>query len=173
MRHILPLLLFGLFFSSAVFSQADKSQRKSPPVIVSGTISGIDITVDYSSPSAKGREIWGELVPYDKVWRIGANEATKISLSKDALVEGSVLSAGTYSLFAIPGKEKWTVIFNKEANQWGSYNYKESEDALRVSAAPGSSNTFSEALTFEIGTKTIDFKWGNLVLPIMISNVTE
>jgi hypothetical protein len=162
-----------MFSTSATFAQTDKSQRKSPPVVVTGAISGIDVTLDYSSPAVKGRDLWGTLVAYDKVWRTGANEATKITIGKDALVQGSVLAAGTYSLFTIPGEKTWTVIFNKEANQWGNYDYNASEDALRVSATPSSSDTFSEDLTFEIGTKTIDFKWGNLVLPIMISNVIE
>src|SRR6187455_282376 len=126
------LLLAGVFLSSTIWAQVDKSKRPSPPATATGKVQGATITIDYSSPSVKGRKIWGELVPYDKVWRAGANEATDITFSTDVKVNGQALAAGTYSLHTIPTKSDWTVIFNKKADQWGSYSYDQKEDALRI-----------------------------------------
>src|SRR5205085_4953821 len=95
-----------------------------------------DVTITYSRPGVKGRVIWGELVPYDKVWRTGANEATTIAFSEDVKINGQALPAGTYSLHTIPGKDMWTIIFNKQAEQWGSFKYDQSKDALRVQVKP-------------------------------------
>lgn len=112
------------------------SPRPSPKGSVMQTIGLTDVTVTYSRPGVKGRTIWGGLVPYDKVWRTGANEATTISFSDDVTIDGQKLAAGTYSLHTIPGKDEWTIIFNKDAKQWGSYEYKQEHDALRVRVKP-------------------------------------
>jgi hypothetical protein len=113
-----------------------KLPRVSQKGVVTQAIGLTDVTITYSRPGVKGRTIWGDLVPYDKVWRTGANEATTISFSRDVTIEGKPLAAGTYSLHTIPGKTAWTVIFNKKADQWGSYEYAEAEDALRVQVTP-------------------------------------
>lgn len=110
--------------------------RPSPRGVVTQTVGMTDITVTYSRPGVKGRKIWGDLVKYGEVWRTGANEATQIVFADDVTVSGTKLPAGRYSLHTIPGKDEWTVIFNKEADQWGSYNYDEKKDALRVKAKP-------------------------------------
>lgn len=115
----------------------DSQPRVSPMASVSQTIGeSTEITVTYSRPGVKGREIWGKLVPYDKVWRSGANEATTISFSDDVLIEGQALAAGTYALFTIPTKGEWTIIFNKKADQWGAYDYDAKDDALRIKTTP-------------------------------------
>ncbi|MBC6611528.1 DUF2911 domain-containing protein [Hymenobacter sp. BT507] len=114
----------------------DKSKRPSPPATASATVGGTKVMIDYSQPSVKGREIFGALEPYGKVWRTGANEATTFTVSKDVKINGQALPAGTYALFSIPGKDEWTIIFNKTAKQWGAFEYKESEDALRVKVKP-------------------------------------
>lgn len=93
-----------------------------------------DISITYHSPLAKNRNIWGELVPYDSVWRAGANENTTISFSTDVKVEGQNLAAGNYGLHMIPGKNEWTIIFSKNSTSWGSFFYRQSEDALRIKA---------------------------------------
>ena len=88
----LVLTLIGLFMTSLIFAQQDKSKRASPPETAKGTVAGANITIDYSSPAVKGRKIWGDLVPYDKVWRLGANEATIFETSKDIMVEGKKIA---------------------------------------------------------------------------------
>ena len=91
-----------------------------------------EVSINYSRPSKKGRTIFGDLVPYGKLWRTGANNATKFTFSDDVKIGGKDLPAGTYALFTIPGEDEWTIIFNNNFNQGGTGNYKESEDALRV-----------------------------------------
>ena len=90
--------------------------QPSPKAMVMQTIGYTEVTIDYSSPAVKGRTIWGELVPFDKIWRAGANSATKITFSKDVTVNGAAVPKGSYSIFMIPTKEgRWTVIINKDA----------------------------------------------------------
>jgi hypothetical protein len=113
------------------------------------------VNISYSRPGVKGRKIWGGLVPYDKVWRAGADEATKITFTSDIKIEGKKLSAGSYSFFVIPNKKEWTIIFNKVADQWGAFTYNEAEDALRLKIKPKTSD-FEEWLTYEI-SRTGDY----------------
>ena len=117
----------------------DKSKRPSPPAVVKTTVRGTDLTIDYSQPSLKGREAFGDkspLAPTGEVWRTGANEATTFTVSKDVKIEGQALPAGTYALFTIPGPGEWTVVFNKTAKQWGAFKYDAKEDILRVKVKP-------------------------------------
>lgn len=125
-------LFLSLIFMSGVLAQSEK--RASPMQSTKATVGDAEISITYSSPSKKGREIYGGLVPFDKIWRTGANEATVFTTSQDIRVNGQDLAAGTYALFTIPGEENWTIIFNKNAKQWGAYNYDKSQDALRVTA---------------------------------------
>src|SRR5215475_3205891 len=103
--------------SSMMCAQNDKSKRPSPPATATGKVMAATITIDYSSPAVKGRKIWGELVPYDKVWRTGANEATLFSTDKEIKVEGKTLPAGKYSMYTIPGEKEWVIIFNSQTGQ--------------------------------------------------------
>ena len=121
--------------------------RPSPKASVTQTIGLTDVSISYSRPGVKNRTIWGELVPFGKVWRLGANEATIITLGDDVTIEGQPLARGSYSLHAIPTPEEWTIIFNKVAEQWGSYNYKQEEDALRVTVKP-EAGPFVERMLF-------------------------
>lgn len=117
----------------------DKSKRPSPPAEVKTTVGRTDVTIDYSRPSLKGREAFGEktpLAPAGEVWRTGANEATTFTVSKPVKINGQALPAGTYGLFTIPGPTEWTIVFNKTAKQWGAYKYDAKEDALRVKVKP-------------------------------------
>src|SRR5205814_6939276 len=98
-----------------------KTPRPSPKSVLSQTIGFTDVTITYSRPSARGRQIFGGLVPYDKVWRTGANEATTISFSNDVTINRKALPKGTYSLHTIPNKDEWTIVFNNVSNQWGSF----------------------------------------------------
>ena len=168
---IITAIIF--FLSSSTFSQQKEEKvRISPKASVSQTVGFTDITISYSRPGVKGRKIWGGLVPYDKVWRAGANEATKITFSTDVIIDGKTLPAGSYGFFAIPGKDEWTLIFNKVADQWGAFEYNEAEDALRINVKP-EKNNFTEWLRYEI-TKTSDttavvsLEWEKLKVPFNV-----
>lgn len=128
-------ILALIFVAHTATAQKDKSKRPSPPDQVSAKIGDATVTIDYSQPSKKGREVFGgELVPYGKVWRTGANEAAWIEVSADVKVQGKTLKKGKYGLFTIPTEKEWTIVFNKTWDQWGAYNYSESDDVLRVKA---------------------------------------
>ena len=121
------LVCLGILFAGHSRAQEDKSKRPSPPAVAKGTIKGSMITIDYSSPSVKGRNVFGGLEPYGQVWRAGANEATIFTTSKDIEVEGKKLPAGKYSLFMTPGEKEWTVYFNSQTGQWGDKIRRRSE----------------------------------------------
>ena len=160
-------VLIGLF--TFLSTSAQQANRPSPGASASGKIGDATINVSYSSPAVKERTVWGDLVPYGKVWRAGANEATTIEVNKDVMVQGQTLPAGKYSLFLIPTEKDWTVVFNKVADQWGAYNYKESDDVLRVIATPGKSKTMNERLVYQVNGKGVVFAWENIELPIAIT----
>src|SRR2546422_3272748 len=150
--------------------------RPSQKASLTQTIGLSDVTITYSRPGVKGRQIWGGLVPYDKVWRTGANEATTISFSDDVMINGQPLPKGTYSLHTIPGRDSWTIIFNKTANQWGSFNYDAAQDALRVTAKPHR-DEFREWMTFDVqelstDSGTVAIRWENLAVPFTVSTGT-
>jgi hypothetical protein len=156
-------LLFSavLFISIGAFGQ---NPPASPPAKASETTnSGAVITIDYSQPSVKGRTIGKDLEPMEgKVWRTGANKATVFEVSKDVKVEGKALPAGKYGLFTIVNGDEWTIIFNKTADQWGAFNYKEADDALRVKVKGGKTKAFSEKMTFVIDKKgKVSLMWGD------------
>ena len=146
-----------------------KSNRPSPPRTASGAIGEMIVEVNYSSPSVKGRKIWGGLVPNGEVWRTGANEATTISFSKTVLVEGKKLAAGKYSLFTIPNEGKWTVIFNTVADQWGAYEYDKTKDALRVEVIPQPLDELVEMLEFAVADGKVTLRWEKLAVPISVA----
>jgi len=114
----------------ALTQEAEK-KRTSPLAIVSMRYKDTYVKITYSQPQKNGREIFGKLVPYGQVWRMGANEATEITVTKNVQLNGTLLKAGTYSIFSIPEKEKWTIIINSELGLWGSYNYNSKLDEMR------------------------------------------
>lgn len=152
--------------------------RPSPAATLKQTVGSTDVTITYSRPGVKGRQIFGALVPYGQVWRTGANEATTIAFSDDVTINGQPLPAGTYSLHTIPGKDEWTLAFNKAAKQWGSFNYDAAQDALRVKAKPEAS-PFTEWLTFDVpklttDTATVVIRWDRIAVPFVIgTNTTQ
>jgi hypothetical protein len=150
--------------------------RPSQKASVTQTIGLTDMTITYSRPGVKGRVIWGGLVPYDKVWRTGANEATTISFSDDVMINGQPLPKGAYSLHTIPGRDSWTIIFNKTANQWGSFSYDAAQDALRVTVKPEKAD-FREWMSFDIpqlstDSATVAIRWENLAVPFTVNTGT-
>ena len=163
------MFVMCLLVTATAWAQEAKP-KASPPATATGKIGDATIVVNYSSPGVKGRKIWGDLVPFDKVWRAGANEATTVTLDKDVMVEGKMLPAGTYSFYALPGADKWTVIFNKTAKQWGT-QYDEKQDALRVVVVPKKSSEMNERLKYEVEDDGLVLLWENLEVPIAITPV--
>jgi len=113
--------------------------RDSQHSAVTQRIGITDITINYSRPLVKGRTIWGKLVPYNEVWRTGANENTTIKFTDPVSIEGKPLAKGVYGLHMIPGQDQWTIIFSNDNMAWGSFTYKEADDALRVTVKPQAS----------------------------------
>ncbi len=162
----------AILIATTAFAQV-RTPRPSPKGSLTQTVGLTDITINYSRPGVKGRSIWGTLVPYDKVWRTGANEATTISFSDDVLIEGQKLPKGTYSLHTIPGQSEWTVIFNSVADQWGSYSYDETKDKLRVKVKPQTAE-HREWMGFEIPEMTTDtakivLRWEKVAVPFTVN----
>jgi hypothetical protein len=162
------LLLAILVLPAISWAQNNnKSNRPSPPAVAQGKIGETTVRIDYSSPAVKNRKVWGELVPYGKVWRAGANEATTIAFSQDVTVEGRHLAKGTYSLYTLPGEDQWTVIFNKATGQWGT-DYDERRDALRVTVKPRKSAKMQERLAYIVAKNGILLRWEYLEIPVRI-----
>ena len=153
-----------------IFSCGSK-QKPSPPVTLEDNVGNTSIVIKYNSPRVRERSIWGDLVPYDKVWRTGANEATTIKISEDILIYDSPLKKGEYSFFTIPGKDNWTIIFNNISKQWGSYDYDSNQDVLRLKVVPVQSNKFFENMTFSIEDNNIIFNWENISFNLKIKKL--
>ncbi|WP_448517930.1 DUF2911 domain-containing protein [Rhodoflexus sp.] len=151
-KHFVFLLMFVL---AGFATQAQNKQPASPEASVAEKIGETTITITYGQPSVRGRKIWGELVPYGKVWRTGANKATTFETSADIMVEGQKLPKGKYALFTIPGEDEWTIIFNSKHDQWGAYDYNEAQDVLRVKVKPAVADEHFEAMTFDINKEGI------------------
>jgi hypothetical protein len=159
------LLTFVLLFINFLNAQEKPTSTKE---VVSGKINGATITINYGSPSVRAREIWGKLVPFNEVWRAGANDATTFETDKELTVEGSKLPAGKYSFFIIPNDKECIVIFNKEAKQWGAYKYKEKEDQLRVTVKQKVADTMAEKLVYTINKDNIVLSWEKWNIPISV-----
>ena len=146
--------------------------RDSQHSVVVQRIGITDITINYHRPLVKGRTIWGKVVPYDEVWRAGANENTTITFTDPVSIEGKPLANGTYGLHMIPGHDQWTVIFSKEHVAWGSFTYKQADDALRVTVKPQASDSH-EALTYDFDDVKADsavatLRWEKVAIPFKI-----
>ena len=159
--------LFALTVASLIIFSTEAQQlttpQTSPTTEVKQNFALSSIELSYSRPGVKGRKIFGDLVPYGKVWRTGANEATTFEVNKDVMIEGKKLPAGKYALFTIihkDGKEV-TVIFNKEAEQWGAFKYKAEDDALRVKTKVTKASPAAEKLTFKVNPGSFGFTWGD------------
>ena len=139
---------------------------------VSGELDGVQVNMQYGSPGVKERKIWGDLVPYNEVWRTGANEATWIEFDKDVTIAGQKIPKGKYGLFTIPAESEWTVILNKVWDQWGAYDYDEKEDLARFNVVPQKSDSSKERLEFSVDDD-VTFAWENLTFSFDIEPATE
>ena len=148
---------------------------KSPRMSTTGLIDSVQIDIDYGSPFVKEREIWGGLVPYNKVWRAGANETTAITFGSDCKFNGQAVSAGTYAFFIIPKETgTWTIILNEEWSKeehdvWGAYDYKQEKDVLRTEIAVEWMQESMESLSYSVFTGGIRFSWENLMITIPVT----
>ncbi len=201
-RSFVVLCTLALFVLSALTAQAQPRipmPRDSQKATVAQTVGVTDVSVTFSRPSVKGRPIFAEtpssmasraagektlddqnarvkgepIVPFGHVWRTGANEATLFSVNDDVLINGQPLPAGKYSLHTIPGRDEWTIIFNKDDGQWGSFAYDASKDALRVKSKPEWVPNNSEFLTFYFDpiaadSATVNIRWEKVRVPFTV-----
>lgn len=171
-KGILIILIFARF--DCAQNVKENLPRLSPKAYVGQSIGYTNVEINYSKPGVKDRTIWGELVPYDAVWRTGANEATTIEFQNDIYVEGRPVPAGKYSLFTIPTKEEWTIILNKVYEQWGAFKYNAKEDFLRFKVKP-KKNHYVERLTFDFDYKSpyqsyVVFEWDELKFSFLVDS---
>lgn len=162
------LLSFLIVLMVAVVGNAQEKKMASPPASSEGAVDGIKVRVDYHQPSARGRKIMGGLVPYNQVWRTGANATTSIEFSDAVKIEGKTVAKGKYGLFTIPGENEWTIIINKTI-KWGSYEYKESEDLLRLKVKPGKTDSFVETFTITVEKNQVVLRWENTQVAFKVS----
>jgi hypothetical protein len=200
LRRLFPSAAAALALAACFCVQAQaqgiRAPRPSPKASVMQTFGVTDLTITYSRPAVKGRKIWGDapagatagtatlddararpkdaaIVPYGRVWRTGANEATTFNVTDDVLVNGQPLKAGTYSLHTIPGPAEWTIIFNSDPGQWGSFSYDEKKDVLRVKTKPEAAADVQELLDFQIdpvgeSAARVNIRWERIRVPFTV-----
>ncbi len=173
LRLVFTACLLGLTSVCAAQSTQLDLPLQSQAAQVTQTIGISNITIKYHRPLVNGRKIWGDLVPYGQVWRAGANLNTIITFANDVMIEGKPLPAGTYGLHMIPNQDQWTVIFSKMSTAWGSFSYKQSEDALRVDVKPQPVE-FHNALTYDFDqlkpdSAVVVMSWDKLAVPFNVS----
>lgn len=160
------LLLSSLFLFGGLVASAQPTHPNSPH----DTVKTNNMTITYGRPYKKGREIFGKLVPYGQVYRVGADEATTISFAKDATFGGRPVKAGTYALFAIPNEKQWTIILNGNPKQWGAYDYDKNKDkdVLQVNAMVIPSSTPVEQLTIKATPMSVSIEWDKTKVSIPV-----
>lgn len=161
---LLNLFVVVVALSTLSIAQQDKSKRPSPPASTECKLSsGKTVHIDYSSPRAKGRKIYGSLVPYGQVWRAGANEATTLTTAANLSVGGKEIPAGTYSLFALPNEDKWSLIVSKKTGEWGVPYPGEGDDLLRADMQTSKLGSPMENFTITLSPKgnacTLQMDW--------------
>ena len=178
--RLLALLGFTLAAAAGLSGQSEapaapklEFPAPSPASTLKQRVGLTDIEIVYSRPGVKGRKIFGGLEAYGRVWRAGANSATKITFSTPVKVGGTEIPAGTYGLFAIPGEAEWTVILNKIANQWGAYQYNIKDDVLRVKVAPVTLAQPVETFTIDLNdirdeSAMLNLVWENTRVPVKL-----
>ena len=166
MKKLFSLTLLMLLGATTIFAQGmgKEKQRASPHETVTGT----NVKVTYGRPYKKGREIFGTLEAYGKVWRLGADEATEITFDKGVVFGGKQVSAGTYTMFAIPEKTEWTIILNKQLKQWGAFSYDQTKDLVRIKVMPKTLSNVVEQLTITPKENELVIEWAktNITIPM-------
>ncbi len=175
----LSLLVLTLLATVDLFAQGLMLPKPSPSATLSQEVGITKIDISYCRPSAKGRKIFGDIVPFDQVWRTGANEATTITFSTDVNIGETLVKAGKYALFTIPNEKEWTLIINSDYDQWGSGNYSTEKDIVRIKV-PVTEINHHELLTFVFTNVTeteasiaIEWEKTKVTLPIKINTKDE
>ncbi|HEY1660130.1 MAG TPA: DUF2911 domain-containing protein [Candidatus Sulfotelmatobacter sp.] len=174
-RHRLLALLSVLLLASFCTAQSVMLDlpRQSQHAVVTQRIGLTDITINYHRPLVNGRQVWGKLVPYGEVWRAGANENTTITFTDPVTIEGHALDKGTYGVHMIPNENQWTVIFSKMSTAWGSFSYKQDEDALRVTVKPAA-DEMHNALAYDFDdlqpdSAVVTMRWEKVAVPFKVA----
>ena len=172
--RIIALSLAVVLFAAAAPAAAQQKPPLSPPGQAAVTIGAATITIDYARPSMRGRKIIGELVPYDKVWRTGANAATTLKTSAAIEIGGTLVPAGTYTLYTLPGEKAWKLIINKKTGQWGT-QYDQAEDLARVDLKVAATAAPVEQFTITLagagassGLLTLEWETTKLTIPFTV-----
>lgn len=176
MKKVL-LLAMTVFFAVALNAQI-KAPQPSPVGKISQNVGLTDISIEYSRPSMKGRKVFGGLVPYNELWRTGANASVKVTFSENVKVGGQDLKKGTYALYTIPGEKEWTVIFHKNLEHWGIDDYKQEEDACRFVVKSMTNSNSVESFTMGIdnlknGSCEITLAWDKTSVAIPVTLNTD
>ena len=159
--------------AGSVQAQGIKMPAPSPMQKVEQAVGLATVSVDYSRPSMKGREVFGSLIPYGQLWRTGANASTKIKFTEDVTIEGNKIPAGEYSLYTIPNKDEWTVIINKNTKLWGNDGYKQEEDQARFTAKTQKNSRKVESFTINFtnlksDATDVELLWDDVIVPFTI-----
>ncbi len=154
-------ILSTLFLSAALVASAQELPKPSPAATVNQRIGLTDITIEYSRPSAKGREVFGTLVKYNELWRTGANKATAITFSTEVKFGGTTVAAGKYSIFSKPGENEWVIMLNKETELWGTDGF---DEAKNVATYKTNSQKIEKVETFTIAIDDLSDKSANLII---------
>lgn len=176
MKNVLTLGL--LLLASAAFAQI-KSPASSPASKLTQTVGLSEVSIEYNRPSARGRVVFGDLVPYGKMWRTGANAATKVSFSEEVTIDGKALKPGTYALYMQPGESEWEVVFYKNTSFWGlPRDWNAEDEALRTKIKAGKNANHVETMTFDIaniqtGGAEILFTWEKAMVSIPFTVATD
>lgn len=170
------ILLLSAIFCYSFISAQIKSPQPSPTATITQKVGVSNISVEYSRPGAKGREIFGGLVNYGKMWRTGANKATKITFNENCVFGGAKVKKGSYSLFTIPGDKEWTVVLNKNTELWGVGEYDEENQVCSIVAKAINTKDFTESFTIDFGTfqsfsAIMSLKWANTRIDIKIESL--
>ena len=179
-QGLMSLVVLFAFATSAAFAQAVRFPLPSPNAMLKQSLGITDITITYSRPGVKGREVWGKLVPFNELWRTGANAATVLEVSDEVMIEGQKLPAGKYSLFTIPAQTgEWTLVINKNPALGGTAGYKQEEDVFRAKVKPQMQTASREWLEFAFEdlsdtSANIVLYWERLRLPMKVTvNTSE
>ncbi|MEO9483499.1 MAG: DUF2911 domain-containing protein [Ekhidna sp.] len=173
MKRLFLPCVFCIFIFTATAQILVKLPEPSKYAKVEQHIGFTEISIEYSRPNIGGRNLFGEMIPYGKIWRTGANANTKIQFSKDVFLEGNLLKKGKYALYTIPDKDSWTIVINSDTTLWGHYGYKDSLDVVRFKVTPTTSSNNIESMLFSFRDLTqlggfIDLEWGNFQVPIKL-----
>ncbi len=166
------IVLSALTVTSSLMAQID-SPKPSPTATLKQTVGLSDFTISYSRPGVKGRTVFGELVPYDVVWRLGANHCTTLEASSEFTLEGNTIAAGTYGVFAIPTKSEWTIIISKQNDIWGTAGYDQAKDVVRFKVKTTALPTVEESLTIDFSNfsengATLTISWDKVAAAIAV-----